>query len=102
MTREPITPLTSDPAWLEVIKRMEERREAEKKDLSLRFMRLVHHAERQGIFFRLVLAPQDAMHYPLSRFKQVGNDRRGDLEVQLDIAEAYLIGLDWRDEPKKD
>lgn len=56
-----------------------------------RYRRLVSRAKRDGIMLRLVATP-DPRHF--SEFTLVGDS--GDLASQLDIAEAYIIGLEWR------
>lgn len=72
----------------------------EKNDLTLRFMRLVHRAERYGVEIRLVAFPKDARSVPINQFRQVGA-HDADLTCQLDMIDAYVTGLAWRDEPHR-
>lgn len=68
--------------------------------LAQRFERLVRRAERNGATLRLIIAPTEefnALRDP--RYRQIGDPT--DLEGQLDIAEAYVGGLGWRNVPKR-
>lgn len=81
-----------------IIDKIKHLQEAQKRDVALRFMGIVHRAEHYGVEVRLIAYPKDAKSIPVNQFREVG-DHLADLTCQLDIVDAYVTGLAWRDVP---
>ena len=64
-----------------------------------RFARLTNKALALNTKVLLIAVPADALDYPIRDFRMIGDP--GDLLGQLDVIEAYLVGLSWRDIPRQ-